>query len=249
MSASHRILVADDNTTNQAVIRGMLEHAGFEVDSVKNGEEAIHALESQNYDLVIMDCLMPVLDGFAATRRIRGSVSAQFDPQIPILATTALTSERDRQKCLDSGMTAFITKPIDAGSLFAAINHCLAGSADSGTPDRRQAGEPIETPAPAELDENQSHLLKSMFHLFSADAALWQKDLKSLAEALKLVELGQLAHKIRGSADVFSEPGLSELAQQLELSCKLEQKEPSLRLTALLVEELRCLERKYKSAD
>ncbi len=114
-----RILVAEDNSVNQAVIRGMLEYAGHQVETVLNGKVAIEELENSCFDFVIMDCLMPVMDGFEATRRIRGASGEDFDPNIPVLAITALSSPEDRLKCADAGMSGFISKPVIAKDLFA----------------------------------------------------------------------------------------------------------------------------------
>src|SRR3990172_10119304 len=85
---SLRILVADDNEVNQIVIRGMLEYAGHQVDTVLNGKDAISALHKHPYDLVIMDCLMPVMDGFETTRRIRAAASSGLVPTFPFLELT-----------------------------------------------------------------------------------------------------------------------------------------------------------------
>ena len=96
---SARILVAEDNITNQLVAQGLLKKLGLTADVVANGAEAIKALESIPYDLVLMDVQMPVLDGFAATRQIRSPNSAVPNHQIPIIAMTAHALQGDRQRC------------------------------------------------------------------------------------------------------------------------------------------------------
>ena len=130
-----RILVAEDNHVNQKVAVSILERLGYCADVVANGLEAMKVLETIPYDLVLMDCQMPEMDGYEATRRIRARemVSAggksQVDvpaghngaPQslerIPIVAMTAHAVAGDREKCLESGMDAYVTKPIDAKAL------------------------------------------------------------------------------------------------------------------------------------
>ncbi len=108
-----RILVVDDNDTNQLVAESMLNKFGLYIDLVYNGEEALHTMKKNFYDLVFMDCNMPVMDGYEASRRIRDSQITVNNPQIPIVAMTANIMKGDREKCLDAGMNDHIEKPLD----------------------------------------------------------------------------------------------------------------------------------------
>jgi PAS domain S-box-containing protein len=103
-----RVLVAEDNTINQRVIRSLLGKLGCTVQVVGNGQEALDALTEQRWDVVFMDCQMPVLDGFEATRRIRAS----FGDALPVIALTAGTMGGDKERCLASGMSDFLAKPV-----------------------------------------------------------------------------------------------------------------------------------------
>jgi two-component system sensor histidine kinase/response regulator len=246
MNDSYRILVAEDNLVNQAVIKGMLEFAGYRVDTVQNGVEAIQALENLHYDLVIMDCLMPVLDGFAATRQIRNSKSGLFDPQIPVLATTALTTELDRDRGLEAGMTEYITKPIKAPFLFAQISRCLEGNQDAKKKDWQIPDQQAETLGYDASTDSQELLIDTIAALLGPDVVRWQDELKALSAAGDSGELGKLAHEIRGTADIIDEPVISGLAKRLERSGKHGQAELSLELAARLVEKLQYLEHKIK---
>lgn len=107
-----RILLAEDNTTNQQVALGILKKLGCRADVVANGKEALEALRSIPYDLVLMDCHMPEMDGFEATRRIRDPQSGVLNPRIPVIAMTALAMEGDRERCLEAGMNDYIPKPV-----------------------------------------------------------------------------------------------------------------------------------------
>jgi PAS domain S-box-containing protein len=107
-----RILVAEDNTINQKVAQAMIKKMGYDVDIVANGQETINALQLVPYDLVLMDCQMPEMDGFEATRRIRQEESRVINPRIPIIAMTASAMSGDREKCLRAGMDDFIAKPV-----------------------------------------------------------------------------------------------------------------------------------------
>ena len=106
-----KLLLAEDNKTNQLVATTMLKKLGYAVDTVDNGEEAVQALADNHYDLVLMDCQMPVLDGYRAAQAIRQS-DIDFKRDTPILAFTAHAMMNNDQRCLDAGMNDYITKPI-----------------------------------------------------------------------------------------------------------------------------------------
>jgi signal transduction histidine kinase/DNA-binding response OmpR family regulator len=120
-----RILVAEDNTVNQMVARSMLEKFGVHVDTVANGEEAVHALKTLPYDLAFMDCQMPVMDGYQAAQCIRDPQSKVLNDTIPIVAMTANAMEGDREKCLAAGMDDYIAKPVSPNKLQEALQHWL----------------------------------------------------------------------------------------------------------------------------
>lgn len=121
-----RILVVEDNVINQFVAQSMLEQFGIQSDVAANGEEAIKALESFPFDLVLMDCQMPIMDGFEATRHVRSSQSKVLDGSIPIIAMTANTMAGDREKCIDAGMNDFISKPVESFKLQKVLEHWLS---------------------------------------------------------------------------------------------------------------------------
>ena len=112
-----RILVVEDNITNQMVAQGTLKKFGIQTDLAANGKEALHALENLPYDLVFMDCQMPVMDGYEATHCIRDPQSKVLDKTIPIIAMTANAMQGDKEKCLAVGMNDFISKPVSQNNL------------------------------------------------------------------------------------------------------------------------------------
>ncbi len=116
---SFRILVAEDNLVNQKVIRSLLVCAGHTVDIVVDGQEAVDAVNSHSYDLVLMDIHMPKMDGITATKLIRerGGNGAT----VPIIAVTAKAMEGDREIYLAAGMNDFVSKPINTAELHEAI--------------------------------------------------------------------------------------------------------------------------------
>ncbi len=115
-----KVLLVEDNKVNQKVAIAILKKAGCEVDAADNGQDAVQQIAANTYDVVLMDCQMPVMDGFEATARIR----AMQEPlrSIPIIAITAHAMKDDRQKCIDSGMDDYIPKPVNRQALIDLIN-------------------------------------------------------------------------------------------------------------------------------
>ncbi len=118
-----RILVTEDNPVNQLIARSHLERLGFEVDVADNGLEALAAIERERYDLVFMDCQMPMLDGYEATRRIRERLGGR---PLPVIALTAHDLASDREKCLEAGMDDYMAKPLYEDNLHAVLDRWLA---------------------------------------------------------------------------------------------------------------------------
>jgi signal transduction histidine kinase/ActR/RegA family two-component response regulator len=129
-----RVLVAEDNPINQRVIQGLLTKLGCEVAIVADGRQAIDAIERERFELVLMDCQMPVLDGLSATIDVRQRWSV-FD--LPIVALTANTSGDDRARCLAAGMNSFLSKPVRLETLAAELKRYLR---ERSSPDSRASG-------------------------------------------------------------------------------------------------------------
>ncbi len=156
--AGYRVLLAEDNITNQQVALGILRKLGVRADAVANGAEVVRALETIPYDVVLMDIQMPEMDGFEATRVIRGGSPKALRPNIPIVAMTARALQGDRERCIAAGMDDYVTKPVSRMALTAALDRWLPRRA--GTPPQPSAepelsdvpepvAEPEAAPAPA----------------------------------------------------------------------------------------------------
>jgi CheY-like chemotaxis protein len=114
-AARGRILVAEDNPVNQRVAKLQVERLGFDVDVVENGEAALMALERQEYNMVLMDCQMPRMDGYEATRELRRRQNG--GKHVPVVAMTANAFAADREACLQAGMDDYLSKPVELRAL------------------------------------------------------------------------------------------------------------------------------------
>ncbi|MDZ7799665.1 MAG: response regulator [Trueperaceae bacterium] len=166
-----RILLVEDNQLNQEVSTALLRGRGLAADVVSDGQRALDALRAAPYDLVFMDVQMPVLDGLAATRAIRG------DPDLatlPVIAMTASALEKDRRDCVEAGMNEVVTKPIDPDDLWRALLRWAPGPqgaeapsegrgrSHGAPPDGGRAAPPAEHDAPDEADMNRSVSLETL---------------------------------------------------------------------------------------
>jgi len=123
------VLVVEDNSVNQLLAKKLLERLGYRTDLATDGAEAIAALRRVPYDVVLMDCQMPVMDGFEATRRIRDADTGVLDVDVPIIAFTANAMPEDRARCLAAGMTDYVSKPVSLKELAAALDRALGKDA------------------------------------------------------------------------------------------------------------------------
>jgi CheY-like chemotaxis protein len=117
--------VVEDNPVNQLVAAEMLKRLGLHADVAGNGAEALEVLDRLPYDLILMDCQMPVMDGFEATRRLRKQADG---PRLPVIAMTANAIRGDRERCLDAGMDDYLPKPVRISELKAMMRRWLPAS-------------------------------------------------------------------------------------------------------------------------
>jgi CheY-like chemotaxis protein len=222
---SFKILIADDNVVNQRVLHDLLKMRGHSVRAVNNGLEVLKALESESFDLVILDCLMPGMDGYTTCRTIRAADPSRTNPAVPILAVTALASEADRRKCLEAGTNDYLSKPILAETLFDRVENLLERKG-SGAGERAPASADNAATAPgAEGVDRTRQLARKIFKSLSsrleADIVRWQSELAVHLERNAHEEIRLLAHQIRGTADLAECPQLSELSARLERAAGL----------------------------
>ncbi|WP_188074175.1 hybrid sensor histidine kinase/response regulator [Xanthomonas translucens] len=144
-AADYRLLLVEDNPVNLLVAQKLLDMLGYRSDSAADGAAALAHLEAQPYDLVLMDCQMPVLDGYAATRQWRQSEAAAGRTRMPIVAMTANAMAGDRQRCLESGMDDYLSKPVNRELLTACLHRWLPHRAAHAAPAAVTLATDVET--------------------------------------------------------------------------------------------------------
>jgi CheY-like chemotaxis protein/HPt (histidine-containing phosphotransfer) domain-containing protein len=219
----HRILLAEDNITNQKVALAILEKMGYRVDAVANGREVIEALETLPYALVLMDCQMPEMDGYEATRVIRDPASKVRSHDIPVIAMTAYAMQGDREKCLAAGMNDYISKPVQPVELAATLAHWLVRfepEAEAAAP--RPA---VQPPPPSEVFDEADLLrrlmgdkttARSICSVFAEEASANIAGLQDALVASDFARAARLAHSLKGSSANLGAPGLREVAAKIE---------------------------------
>ena len=224
LSLGHaRILVVDDNATNLLVAVGILKKLGLSADVAANGHEAIRALETVPYDLVLMDAQMPDLDGLQATRLIRAAPSKVLCPHVPIIAMTARAMASDREKCLLAGMDDYLAKPVEVLALVKVLKRWLQ-AAGGGLPVLADgAAVPTDALPPV---FNRAGFMERMLDDTSLAAAIidtFLGDLPGQIQALKKSLLAGAApqvvleaHKIKGAAANMGGEDLCVLLAQME---------------------------------
>ena len=126
-----RVLLVEDNGINQRIGAALLARGGYECELASNGAEALDALARGPFDAILMDCQMPVMDGYEATRRIRAMETAS-GTRVPIIAMTANAMEGDREKCLEAGMDDYLAKPVTGKSLHSKLELWIGNSHSAG---------------------------------------------------------------------------------------------------------------------
>ncbi|AFL72747.1 response regulator [Thiocystis violascens] len=205
-----RILLAEDNTTNQQVALGILKKMGLHADAVANGAEAVTALASIPYDLVLMDVQMPVMDGLEATRAIRASSSAVRNPGLPIIAMTAGAMRGDQEQCLDAGMNDYVSKPVSPAILAEVLARWLPRELPSAT---HPSSEVVEETAARFVQEPEV----PVFDRADLMSRLMEDDVlaRTVAEGF-LSDLPRQIVALRGSLDVGDAPGAERQAHNIK---------------------------------
>ncbi|WP_184622074.1 ATP-binding protein [Xanthomonas sp. 3058] len=251
-SREARILLVEDNPVNLLVAQKLLAVLGFEADTATDGEAALSSMESTRYDMVFMDCQMPVLDGYAATRRWRAMETESGGRPIPIVAMTANAMAGDRERCLAAGMDDYLSKPVAREQLDACLQRWLP----------RQPQSPGPTSAAPLAPENASSTVQqaralpildnsvidelydvagtdtiTILQLFLEDAPGIIEQLETAATNRDSMQLRDLAHTLKSSSANVGAQALSNAARRIELAARTGTIERPSVMVALVIAE------------
>ncbi len=220
-----KILLAEDNPVNQKLAVGVLKKHEHDITVVDNGRKAVDALESESFDLVLMDVQMPEMDGIEATKTIRSSVTV-VNSSIPIIAMTAHAMPADRQRCLEAGMDEYISKPFKAADLLSLITQLMT----SRTTEKPSGIGGYESESNSEIDWNVAfetvggdrQLLVELIQVFLNEREKMLGDLESGLEQADFERARRSAHSLKGT---FSHLGVASLAKMSEAIERLDDSE------------------------
>jgi Amt family ammonium transporter len=225
-----QILIAEDNRVNQIVASEVLAKHGYVCEIVENGRKAVTAALGGVYDLILMDCSMPEMDGFEATRLIR---QAEADPtkaprHTPIIALTANAINGDRERCLEAGMDEYVSKPIDPNRLIKAIRTLLANSKETSR--KQPASEPPATAPAIPYEEAPPIAIDALLDRCMGDVGtvaliineFERQAVENVEEIARHMgtgdgkETARVAHALKGASGILSASKLSDIAFKLE---------------------------------
>ena len=228
-----KILLAEDGAVNRKVAIGLLQKRGHEVTAVENGRLAVEALQKGDYDVILMDVQMPVLDGFAATTAIRQQ-EAGTGRHIPIIAITAHAMKGDKQRCLDAGMDDYVSKPFRPQELFAAVEGVASvRTAEQGegsqTDDaggsmffRSAVHAAAEKAGSFDRDRalanvgGSAELLVEMIDLFAVEGPKQMDDIEAAYVSGDHEAIMRAVHTLKGSVALFAADDATEAARRIE---------------------------------
>jgi signal transduction histidine kinase/DNA-binding response OmpR family regulator len=230
------VLVVEDTDVSRTLTVRLLENRGHRVTTARNGKEALHCLERDLFDLVLMDDRMPVMDGCEATRTIRDPRSSVLRHDIPILALTAQALSADRERCLAAGMNGYLSKPLRSGELLNAVERYARGRDGSIEASPAASGKHASEnrqPGPAERDpwarmralildrySGDEKLVEELLDVFRDEAPQILARIREALDARDAELLRLNAHACKSAAGTVGFDSLAALAAAMELSAK-----------------------------
>jgi PAS domain S-box-containing protein len=219
------LLLAEDNLTNQAVALGVLELEGYTVTVANNGKEALEAYAKGGFDLILMDCHMPEMDGFEATKKIREREAQSKARRIPIIALTANAMTQDREECLKAGMDDHLSKPYGRLQIREVLSRWMAqlgarDAAEAAAADVNQDGDALDREVLEQLAAvkrpGKGDLKSEVVGIYLSEAPQLVAKLKETVGAGDMPETARGAHTLRSSSANVGARRLSELCKDLE---------------------------------
>ena len=226
--APQRILLAEDALANQVLAVGLLKKWEHRVTIANNGLEAVELVQSEPFDLILMDVQMPEMDGLEATGRIReleqqNKLSSESRSPIPIVAMTAHAMKGDRQRCLDAGMDGYVSKPIRVAELYSAIEQVvpkgditLSQPSRSEAPEHKTVDDEIDWSVAMSSVAGDPDLLKAVAGAFLEEVHGHRDALSRAITEEDASTVGRLAHLLKGATATFGANRVSEAAERLE---------------------------------
>lgn len=212
------ILVTEDNRANQKVAVGMLERMGFLVDLAHNGKECLDAVMKNHYDLILMDCHMPEMDGYEASAKIRALKTGSN--HLPIIAMTANIQQGEAEKCISAGMDDYLPKPLKMNvlreTLEKHLNIVSNSSLNESSSNTHVDSEIINRNALIELHSQIGDVLYTMIQAYLEDLPIYLNALKESIEDNNTASFADVAHTIKGSSANYGAERLVGICQRLE---------------------------------
>ena len=235
-----KILLAEDNEINQKLVQELLTTRGLTVEVVNNGREAIELLGSQNFDGILMDIQMPVMDGYTATQQIREQEALK---NLPIIAMTANAMADDKKKALAAGMDDHIAKPIVFNDLFTTMAKWIAPTIPSPSvnDDEQQKLETFDLPGidtrlGLSIANENSQLYRKILKMFHDRQQSFEQRFIAIRSSSTPQEAIQVAHALKGVAGNIGATRVYAAASDLEESCQQDQQDIDEKFTVLLTE-------------
>lgn len=225
-----RVLLVEDNFLNQELAITLLHRVGIEVELASNGQEAVNMVEPGRYDVILMDCQMPVMDGYEASRHLRSRSELS---RLPIIALTAHALMSDKEKCKEAGMDDYLSKPIEAIKLFTTLIQWLSEKPEhtpihKQNPVRPSEREPLtgtlDKTAALEALDNDTTLYDSLVGLFILQESDFMDRFNEATQHGDYPTALRHAHSLKSSAAILGAFDLQNLANQLEHACMQEDK-------------------------
>ncbi len=212
-----QVLLVEDNAINQILAKRLIRKRGHNIVVASSGAEALAALETQPFDLILMDVQMPEMSGIEVTAAIRAKEKETGD-HIPIIATTASAMSEERERCLEAGMDAFVSKPIDKEALFEAIDALTGFAADAGSGDASgQAHDAVfDVDAVLKSLDGDFDLLREIAGIFQEQSAKHMEKIRDGIARQDAKKVERAAHALRGAAANLLARGVVDAASRLE---------------------------------
>jgi len=238
-----RILLAEDNLVNQEVVVDMLEQPGLQIDICANGREAVEAYQQRHYDLVLMDCEMPVMDGFTATQKIREYELQHQRQTVPIVALTAHALDGVSKKCFVSGMSDFLSKPFSSESIRCIVEKwterkagaVIEGASATGAAQRQPVSAEGAIQADTIIDmqviqrlrksqrinnkgggSDQPSLVNRIILLFLQQTPVMLEQLAQAVSKMKVDRVVDIAHSLKSSCRAIGALSMAESCHKIE---------------------------------